>query len=50
MTLLIEGMIQPLIPNPSPQGEGSRNSCPLSLRERARVREDLRIHTPIQQR
>jgi hypothetical protein len=33
-----------------PNGEGSRNSCPLSIWERARVRGISAIHISIQQR
>ena len=36
--------------NPSPQGEGSQNSCPLSIRERARVRVKSVLQRSIQQR
>jgi hypothetical protein len=40
-------------PHPQPLSLGERgafNSCPLSPRERARVRANLAIHTQIQQR
>jgi len=36
--------------NPSPWGEGSQNFCPLSIRERARVRVNSVLHISIQQR
>gem|GEM_PF-6473308 len=38
------------LPNPSPQGKESQNSCPLSLMERARVRVKSVLHGSIQQR
>ena len=38
------------LPNPSPQGEGSQDSCPLSFWERARVRVKSVPHKSIQQR
>ena len=39
-----------LIPNPSPQGEGSQKPCSLFIWERARVRWNFKIHRLIQQR